>query len=151
MFLKHLWKLALLQCRVLGRNALGSAHPGFGAGKGVEGVEILQCIDAVNEVAQEECEEERGAWDGSQDPYYLKGWMIEESPHWNWKRISKGGELGESGITQGEKEDISRRIVRAKRSDKEDEHGIRLWMVWCPWGLSYVDWWPWGTGYWLEG
>ena len=39
----------------------------------VEGVEILQCIDAVNEVAQEECEEERGAWDGSQDPYYLKG------------------------------------------------------------------------------
>lgn len=32
----------------------------------VEGVEILQCIDAINEVAQEECEEERGAWDGSQ-------------------------------------------------------------------------------------
>lgn len=39
----------------------------------VEGVEILQCIDAINEVPQEECEEERGAWDGSQDPYYLKG------------------------------------------------------------------------------
>lgn len=32
----------------------------------VEGVEILQCIDSINEVAQEECEEERGAWDGSQ-------------------------------------------------------------------------------------
>lgn len=39
----------------------------------VEGVEILQCIDAINEVPQEECEEERGAWDGSRDPYYLKG------------------------------------------------------------------------------
>lgn len=39
----------------------------------VEGVEILQCIDAVNEVTHDECEEERGAWDGSQDPYYLKG------------------------------------------------------------------------------
>lgn len=84
----------------------------------VEGVEILQCIDAINEVPQEECEEKRGAWDGSQDPYYLKGWLNEESLHWNWKRISKGGELGESGIIQGEEEDILR-IFRAKRSDKE--------------------------------
>lgn len=60
---------------MLGRNALGRAHPDLELGKEfqVEGVEILQCIDAVNEVTQEECEEERGAWDGSQDPYYLKG------------------------------------------------------------------------------
>ena len=49
--------------------------PRFGAGKRVPGGRCRDpnCIDAVNEVTQEECEEERGAWDGSQYPYYLKG------------------------------------------------------------------------------